>query len=370
MAKTILKTSLDVGSSQVVAVIGKQDAETGELTILGAAVEPCRGLKGGLVTNIAETKLSVNKAVEQAESQANETVEDLFVAVRGSHVETFNHRGAITLSRTDKEITAEDVDQVLTNAKAIQVSADREILHAAPQDFSVDKQSGVRDPIGMDGSHLSVDVHIAAASSHPINNIVKAINLAGFNCAELVYGAYALGDAIISQEEKELGVAMIDIGGQTTQIVIYIEGSIRYTKEMPIGGELITKDIAYGLKTSFAQAEYLKEKYGFSHISQLQSDEKICSLANWRAQIQDKARNIDEHKGLIEYMNDPKHWQELSLTAIGENASYGYVLSGVHLIEWVFDADTEHRDNQLNPNWTLACAGISGVTVDIIFGKR
>ncbi len=270
---------LDIGSAQTVVVIGRKNPVTGALTILGAGRSPCRGLKGGVVVNIPESKLAVTKAAEEAEEMAKETVQNLLVGIRGSHVETYNHRGAITISRTDKEITAEDVDHVITNSKAIQLSSDREIIHTVPQDFSVDKQAGVEDPVGMEGSHLSVDVHIAVASSSHLSNIVKSINQAGFSCDDIIYGTYAVGNCVVSDEEKELGSALIDLGGQTSNLAVFVDGSIRYTKELPIGGELITKDISYGLKTSFSVAQSLKEQYGCANVNQLETDEILEFLA-------------------------------------------------------------------------------------------
>lgn len=275
MAKSEIVAGLDIGSAQTVAVIGQRDPMNGKLIILGAGRAPCRGLKGGVVVNIPESQSAIAQAVEKAEEQSKETVRDLIVGVRGPHVETFNHSGAITISRTDKEITADDVENVIVNAKAIQLSSDREIIHTVPQDFSVDKQSGVEDPVGMEGSHLSVDVHIAAASSSHLNNIVKSINKSGFNCQDLIYGIFAVGDSVVSEEEKDLGVALIDIGGQTTHLSVYADGSVKYTKELPIGGELISKDISYGLKTSFSVAQEIKEKYGMAMLNLVEQDEQI-----------------------------------------------------------------------------------------------
>lgn len=275
MAKPEIVAGLDIGSAQAVAVIGRRNSSKGKVFVLGEGRAPCRGLKGGVVVNIPESRIAIARAVEEAEEKAKVNVQNLLVAVRGSHVETLNYRGAIAISRTDKEITAEDVDHVIVNAKAIQLSSDREILHAVPQDFCVDKQSGVEDPVGMEGSHLSVDVHIASASSSHLNNIVKSINLSGFTCEDLIYGPFACGDCVVSEEEKDLGVALIDLGGQTTHLSIYTDGSIRYIKELPIGGELISRDISYGLKTSFSVAEELKEKYGYALTSLIPTEETI-----------------------------------------------------------------------------------------------
>ena len=275
MARTEILAGLDVGSAQAVVVIGRKDDSNGMVTVLGSSRVACRGLKGGVVINIPESRQAIQRAVEEAEKQAGVTVQDLLVSVRGSHVETLNNRGAVVISRTDKEITAEDVENVINTAKAIQLSNDREIIHTVPQDFSVDKQPGVEDPVGMEGSHLAVDVHIAVASSSHLSNIVKSINLAGFNYRDIIYGAFAVGDSVVSDEEKDLGVALMDLGGQTSNLAIYADGSVRYTKELPIGGELITKDITHGLRTSFTVAQELKENYGAAMCSLLTDDESI-----------------------------------------------------------------------------------------------
>lgn len=329
MAKSEIVAGLDIGSAQTVAVIGRREEINGSLTVLGAGRAPCRGLKGGVVVNIPESRVAIARAVEEAEEQAKQTVQNLLVAVRGSHVETFNHRGAITISRTDKEITAEDVDHVIVNAKAIQLSSDREIIHTVPQDFSVDKQAGVEDPVGMEGSHLSVDVHIAAASSSHLNNIVKSINLAGFNYEDLIYGVFAVGDCVVSEEEKDLGVALIDLGGQTTHLSVYADGSVRYTRELPLGGELISKDISHGLKTSFSVAQALKEKYGAAMCSLIPGDESLEFLSvDGRTQRQVSRRTLVEIiQSRVEEIFELVH-QELQRSNYAEVIPGGLVLTG------------------------------------------
>ena len=329
MAKITVHAGLDIGSAQTIVVIGSRNEETGVVSILGAGKAPCRGLKGGVVVNISESKLAIARAVEEAETQSHEMVQSLLVGIRGPHIETFNHRGAITISRTDKEITSEDVDQVIVNAKAIQLSSDREILHTVPQDFSVDKQSGVADPIGMEGSHLSVDVHIAVASSSHISNIVKSINMGGFSCDDLIYGVFAVGDAVVSDEEKDLGVALIDIGGQTSNIAIYLDRSVRFTKELPIGGELVTKDISFGLKTSFSVAQELKEKFGMSNVNLLSEDQTIEFFA-----VDGRTKRQVQQKELVEILQSRVEEifelinQELQKSNYSEVIPGGIVLTG------------------------------------------
>lgn len=275
MSKTEIFTGLDIGSSQVCCVIGRRAEDSGVLEILGGAKIPCRGVKGGVVINLHETSYAVQQVIEQAEEQAKETVRQIFLGLRGSHIESMNARGAINISRTDKEITAEDVAGAVENAKTIRLSPDREIMHSIPQEFSLNHQRGVPNPVGMEGNFLEVDVHILTASSSHLSNIFKAISLSGFEVLEPVYGMLAVGDSVITQEEKELGCLLIDFGGLTTGLAIYTEGSVRFSKELQVGSDFITRDISHSLRTSLATAQDIKEKYGLSMASLLKQDSKI-----------------------------------------------------------------------------------------------
>lgn len=272
MAKTEIIAGLDIGSSQVCCVIGRRSEENGALEILSGARVPCRGVKGGVVINLSETSYAVQKAVEQAEEAAHETVRQICLGLRGNHIESMNARGAINISRTDKEITAEDVSGAIENAKTIRLSPDREILHTIPQEFSLNHQRGVPNPVGMEGNFLEVDVHILTGSSSHLSNIYKAIAQAGFEVVEPVYGLLSVGDLVITQEEKELGCLLIDLGGLTTGLAIYTEGSIRYSKELQVGSDFITRDISHSLRTSLAVAQDIKEKYGIAMGSLLKAD--------------------------------------------------------------------------------------------------
>ncbi|MFH1259907.1 MAG: cell division protein FtsA [Elusimicrobiota bacterium] len=262
MPRTEIIAGLDIGSSKVCAVVAKIQADE-EVQIIGSSIIPCRGLKSGTIVNIENTVKAIQQAVEQAEEQAKiKSLTSLFVTVKGAQIESFNHRGAINISRTDKEITLDDVNTVLESAKAVQISTDREILHVIPQDYVVDKQSGVHTPVGMEGSHLEVNVHIVTGSRSAVSNLVKCVNRAGFKVDDICLGILAANEVTITREEKDLGVILIDIGGQTVDIAIFCNGSIHYTKELPVGGDFINKDIAYGLRTSLSAAQELKEKYG------------------------------------------------------------------------------------------------------------
>jgi cell division protein FtsA len=262
MSKPEIVAGIDIGSGQLACVIGKKQPDQDHIEVIAAARQSCRGLKGGVVINIDETSLAISRVVEAAEEMAKETVRDLIVGIRGSHIQTFNHHGAINIARTDKEITTDDVVQVIESTKAVPISTDREIIHVIPQDFVLDRQQGVPNPVGMEGSLLEVEVHIVTAGSSHMNNIWRSINNAGFAIREPIYGLLALGDAVVTQEEKDLGCLLVDLGGATTGMAIYSDGGVRFAKELPVGGDAITNDLAHGLRTSFSQAKMVKERYG------------------------------------------------------------------------------------------------------------
>ncbi len=275
MSKQDVVAGLDIGSGRVTCLIGAPEEGGGRIRVLGGASLPCRGVKGGVVINILETARAITQAVEDAESQAKVTVSGVYLGVRGSHLQSFNNRGAFNIARTDKEITAEDVGAVVANAKAVPLSTDREIMHVVPQGFSLDRQRGVPQPVGMEGSLLEVEVHVVTASSAHLNNLVKTVGQAGFEVVEPVYGLLAGGEVLVTPEERDLGCLLIDFGGQSISLGVYSEGSIRYSKELPIGSDFITRDLAVGLRTSLAAAERIKMEHGIAHPSLLNGDNEI-----------------------------------------------------------------------------------------------
>ncbi len=262
MAKPEILAAIDLGSGQIACTIGRRSDDRDQVEVIAAARQNCRGLKGGVVINIDETALGITQVVEAAEEMAKETVRDLIIGIRGPHIQTFNHHGAINIARTDKEITPDDVAQVIETTKAVPISSDREIIHVIPQDFVLDRQQGVPNPVGMEGSLLEVQVHIVTAGSSHLNNIWRSINNAGFGIREPVYGLLAVGDAVVTQEEKDLGCMLIDLGGATTGVAIYSDGGVCFTKELALGADAITNDLAHGLRTSFTQAKMVKERHG------------------------------------------------------------------------------------------------------------
>lgn len=265
---------LDIGTTKVCAVIAKVNDQS-DLEILGVGLAPSKGLRKGVVINIDSTAESIAAAVEKAEIQAGFEVKGVHIGISGGHIEGINSRGVIAVSDKNKEISESDVRRVVDAATAIVIPVDREVIHIIPQEFIVDDQDGIKDPVGMSGIRLEAVVHIITAAATSVNNIVKSINKAGFEVVDLILEPLASSQAILSEEEKELGVALVDIGGGTTDYVLYTEGSLRHTGVLSIGGNHITSDIAYGLKTPIQSAEEIKKRFGAAVADYVKADEEI-----------------------------------------------------------------------------------------------
>ncbi len=279
MTKSDIIASIDMGSGRVTCILAVHDQKTDSIKVLSGATLPCKGLKGGVVVDIPETANVIADVMEQAEEKIGDTVGEVFLGIRGYHIESFNNRGAYNIARTDKEISAEDVESVIENARAIKITPDREILHIVPQGFSLDKQKGVPNPVGMEGSLLEVNVHIVTAAVSHVNNLIKSVAQSGFRVAESVYNLLGVGEIVITPEEKDLGCLLVDIGGQTTSIGIYYDGSLQFSREIPLGGDYITRDIAYGLGTTIRAAKEIKEKYGAVLVAAVDDEDTITVTA-------------------------------------------------------------------------------------------
>lgn len=266
---------LDLGSSQITAVCGqwKRTEKTEmNLEILAGTRQPTKGIRGGVVVDIKETRQAIEEVVKNIENQIETNIRTTYLALRGQHIQSQNSHGTLSINRADREITEEDVKNVIENAKSIRLSHDREILHSFVQDFSVDHQSGVANPVGMDGSYLDSDVHIITVSTPQLNNIIKSIGGANLDVVGSVYGIIALAEAVATPEEKDMGCLVIDFGGATTGVVIFANGSIRYSREIEleegpnqrisIGMDLITRDILSHFRMLSDNAVRVKEKYG------------------------------------------------------------------------------------------------------------
>ena len=263
---------LDIGTTKICAIVGEVKEE-GRLDIVGIGSHPSRGLRKGVVVNIESTVESIKKAVEEAELMAGVEINAVYAGIAGSHIKSINSRGVIAIK--DREITRADVERVIEAAKAVAIPMDREVLHVLPQEFTIDDQDGIREPLGMCRVRLEAQVHVVTGAVTSAQNIVKSCSRAGLDVLDIVLEPLASSHAVLSPDEKELGVAVVDIGGGTTDLAIFIEGGIWHTAVLGIGGNHLTNDIAIGLRTPAAEAEKIKKKYGCALTSLVRDDETI-----------------------------------------------------------------------------------------------
>jgi cell division protein FtsA len=273
-AKPALITGLDVGTTKVCAIIAEQ-TPYGELNVIGVGTSPSRGLRKGVVVNIDSTVEAIKKAVGEAEAMAGVEVESVLAGVAGGHIRGVNSRGVVAVAGRDKEVSAADVDRALEAARALNLPPDREVIHVLPQTFVVDDQDGVREPIGMSGVRLEVEVHIVTGAVTSIQNVIRSVNRAGLTVQDIVLQPLASAEAILSPEEKELGVLLVDMGGGTTDVALFRDGAIWYTGVLALGGDHITNDIAVGLRTPTADAEQLKKQSGSALTALVREEETV-----------------------------------------------------------------------------------------------
>ncbi|HPX91455.1 MAG TPA: cell division protein FtsA, partial [Spirochaetota bacterium] len=265
---------LDIGTTKTCAVIGFLN-ENNQVEVAGVGVAPSKGLKNGVIVNIENTSASIVKAIENAETSAGYEVSSVFVGVSGQHIKGENSKGVVAITNRNRTITQSEVKRVIEAAQAIVIPVDREIMHVLSKEFTVDDQSGIKDPVGMSAVRLEAEVHIITAATASIQNMIKAVAKAGFQHRDIVFNAIASADAVLSKDEKELGVALIDIGGGTTDIIVYMEGGVAYSAVLPVGSIHITNDISIGLRTSIESAEMIKKKYGCADLSLVDASEIV-----------------------------------------------------------------------------------------------
>jgi cell division protein FtsA len=269
---------IDVGTSKVVALIGEVSRE-GRLTIMGHGTVPASGLKKGVVVNIEQTVRSIGDAVERAERLSGYKIDRAFVSVGGQHVESLNSAGQVAVTAHHREVTTEDVNRAIEVARAVSIPSNREVLHVERRGFIVDGQEGVKDPLGMSALRLEVETHIVTASATAIQNLSKCVQHAGVKIDELVVSSFASAEAVLTDTEKELGVAVADIGAGTIDLVLFTEGSPFHTAVLPVGGNNVTNDVAIGLKTTLPIAEALKVEHGTCDLRSVGDDETITVTA-------------------------------------------------------------------------------------------
>lgn len=270
--KSNLIVGLDIGTTKICCIIGER-SPSGGVDIIGLGQHASRGLRKGVVVNIDSTVESIKSAVEEAELMAGCEIESVFVGIAGGHIHSMNSHGIIAVK--NKEINQMDIDRVIEAAKAIAIPLDREVIHVLPQEFIVDSQDGIKTPLGMAGVRLEAKVHIVTAAVTSAQNIVRCVNKAGLGVEDIVLEQLASSEAVVSPDEKELGVALIDIGGGTSDMAIFYQGAIKHTSILTVAGSQITNDIAIGLRTPNAEAEKLKVEHGCALASLVGENEII-----------------------------------------------------------------------------------------------
>ncbi|PLX80757.1 MAG: cell division protein FtsA [Desulfuromonas sp.] len=269
--KENLIVGLDIGTTKICAIVGCQTSEG--LDVVGIGTSASKGLRKGVVINIESTVEAIKKAIEEAELMAGCEIKSVFAGIAGGHIKGINSQGVIAVK--NREVTDEDITRVIDAAKAIAIPMDREVIHILPQEFIIDDQDGIKEPLGMSGVRLEAKVHIVTGAVASAQNIVKSCQRAGVDVADIVLEQLASGESVLSADEKDLGVAMIDIGGGTTDVAIYVDGAIKHTAVLSLGGNHLTNDIAVGLRTPMAEAETIKQKYGCCLISMVGKDETV-----------------------------------------------------------------------------------------------
>jgi cell division protein FtsA len=267
-----LIVGLDIGTSKVLAIVG-EIAPSGEVEIIGVGHHPSRGMKKGVVVNIESTVQSIQRAVEEAELMAGCQIHSVYAGIAGSHIQSFNSHGVVAIK--EKEVGTGDIERVMAAARALAIPADQKVLHVLPQEFIIDKQEGIREPIGMSGVRLEAKVHIVTGAVSAAQNIVKCVRRCGLEVDDIILEQLASSMSTLTEDEKELGVCLVDVGGGTTDISVFTEGAIRHTAVIPIAGDQVTNDIAVALRTPTQHAEEIKKKYGCALTQLASRDETI-----------------------------------------------------------------------------------------------
>jgi cell division protein FtsA len=359
---------LDVGTSNVCAVVG-ESLDNGEIGIVGIGVAESRGIRRGVVVNLEAAVDSIKKAIDEAELMAGIEIDTAHLALSGHHIKGFNSRGVIAVAGKNREIAREDVRRAIDAAKAVALPAGREILHVLPQDFVVDEQDRVDAPVGMTGSRLEVNVHIVTGTTSSTQNIVSCVNRAGVSVAEMVIEQLAAAEAVLTDDEKDLGVALVDIGGGTTDLAIFEHGSLWHTGAVAIGGDHFTNDIAVGLRTPIPEAEKLKRKAGCALSSMVGDDEtiEVASVGGRKPRLM--ARRI-----LSEILQPRAEeifhlvWDEIRRAGYEKSLNSGIVLTGGgSILEGMPEIAEQIFDLPIRRGYPVSAAGLTDLVASPTF---
>jgi len=319
-----LLVGIDIGTSKVVTLVGEINNE-GKLNVIGFGTHPSQGLKRGVVVNIESTVQSIQRAVEDAEHMSGCEIFSAYTGIAGSHIRSINSHGMVAIR--DREVSQTDVERVIDAAKAVAIPADQKILHVLPQEFIIDNQDSIREPVGMSGIRLEAKVHIVTGAVSAAQNIVKCMQRCGLSTSDIVLEQFASSQSILTEDEKELGVCMIDIGGGTSDIAIFTDGAIRHTAVIPIAGDQVTNDIAIALRTPTRNAEEIKIKYGCA-LQDLVDTNQIIEIPS----IGDRVGRRLPRRGLAEVVE--ARYEELFNLALNELRRSGledFIAAGIVL---------------------------------------
>jgi len=306
---------LDIGTTKVVALVG--EVEGRNIQIIGMGKAPSRGLEKGVVVDIGETTASIKRAVEEAENMADVRVESVYAGIAGKHISSINNSGTVSISRESRIVTKDDVRRVIETAQAVQISPDCEIIHVIPRQYIVDGQEGITDPVGMIGTRLEVDVHIVVGARTAVYNIIRCVNNLDIDIEKIVLQPLASSYAVLNEAEKELGVVMMDIGGGTTDIAIFRNGDIWFSRVLPIAGEQITNDLTVGMKVPYEEAERIKVVEGMPRLSEATSEEERIEIID----LSGERKTVSKRK--LAKIIEPR-LEELFDLAMGEIEDAGY----------------------------------------------
>ena len=319
---------LDVGTSKVAAIVGEAMPD-GNVDIIGIGIADAQGIRRGVVVNLETAVESIKTAIEEAELTAGVEIDTVHLALSGSHVKAFNSRGVVAVAGQNREITRQDVRRAIDAAKAVSLPSGREVLHTLPQDFVVDEQDGIGAPIGMTGARLEVNVHIVTGSTSTTQNLVTCVNRAGVTVAATVLGQLAAAQAVLTADEKELGVALVDVGGGTTDFAVFERGSLWHTGAIALGGDHFTNDIAVGLRTPIPQAEKTKRRSGCALTALVDEDQtvEIASVGGRQPRIMSRRILADVLQPRAEEVFH-QLWDEIQHRGYEGSLHSGIVLTG------------------------------------------
>lgn len=258
MIKNQIISAIDIGTTKITTLIATLGVETDKVSVIGVATEPAKGLRKSQIVDIDETIESITQSVESAERMAGYTISSSLVSISGAHIESLNSKGVVAVAEPEGEISSNDVLRVIEAARAVSLPSSREILHVIPRDFKVDSQEGVKDPVGMSGVRLEAEAHIVTSASTAMRNINKCVSEIGVEVDSLVFSGLASAEAVLTPTEKELGVVLVDLGGGSTSVAVFVEGALSFSSVLPVGAKNITNDLAIGLRVSLETAEKIK----------------------------------------------------------------------------------------------------------------